>query len=120
MCFYCCAHLKAFLTSQFSKLYIVTANNENTKFVNGLQLDPNNSDTFLTDTKVCLSTIQGNGGSPLSCVLHNDTLLLFLYPAMASRDDKIFWNTTFTGSTFDQDQVRVWSYFAQCYIDTTG
>ena len=43
-----------------------------------------------------------------------------LDPETLSRDDRIFWNAQFTGSTFCQDQARIWSYLAQRCINTAA
>ena len=97
----------------------VKAKVESVEFVNGPQFDPDHWVEFETGTEECLTSIQGNNGVPLSYLLRDNRCQLTITVA-SDRNIKIFWHAPLTGTDFNQDNKRVWTYMAQRCINTSG
>ena len=118
-------HTAAAFTPQIMLDYIelyaayVKAKVETVEFVNGPQFDQDNWIGFETGTVECLASIQGNKGVSLSYLLR-DNRLCPTFIVASNYETKIFQNALLTGTDFNHDNKRVWTYMAQRCINTSG
>ena len=116
-------HTAAAFTRQimlnYVQLYAAYAKtkDDNVEFVNGPQFDKEDWIGFETGTFKCLASIQGNNGVPLFYLLTDDRLCPALIIA-SLRKTKIYWNAPLTGTDFDHDNKRTWTYMTQRCINT--
>ena len=95
------------------------AKDDNVEFVNNPQFDKEDWIGFETGTIEYLASIQGKNGVPLFCLLRDNRLCPALTVAFL-RKLKIFWKALLIGTDFNLDNKRVWTYMAQCCINTPG
>ena len=97
----------------------MTARSNSDRVLHGPQFSSDDWNGFETGTKDYLGLILGRGGVPLSYVIRDNADRPVIAPG-SSRNNKIYWNAPLFGTTFNADNLCVWTYLLHRCSDTPG